>query len=66
MHLTVSLSDQPESIAAQTRHVRVGNAQHGIRGDGGVNGPSAAVQYIQSGAARQEVRGRNDTARRAR
>lgn len=39
--------DQPESVAAQPRHMRVDNAQNSIGGDGRINRASPALQDVQ-------------------
>ncbi|CAA9355011.1 MAG: hypothetical protein AVDCRST_MAG40-3105 [uncultured Gemmatimonadaceae bacterium] len=44
--LLLSEPDDREHVAADAGHVRLGHAQHGCRGDGGVDGAAAPAQHL--------------------
>ena len=47
-------------VAGHRRHLRIHHAQHGVRGDGGVDRVAAVAQHLRTRLAGEPVRRRND------
>ena len=45
-----------EAIAADAGHMRLDDAQHGDRGDGGVDRIAAGAQHVERGQGRERMR----------
>ena len=58
------VADEGEAVAADPRHVRLADAEHGGGRDGGVGGVAAAAQNVDRDQRRQRMRGGAHATRR--
>ena len=58
--------NEPERVAAQSRHVRIDHRQHGAGSDRSIDGRATRAQHVDAGRGRQRMRRGHDATRRER